>query len=86
MCSHYIYLDLSLDRSEGNLFQFNIVAGDIFNSENTVVGENTIRTIFKWWYEFGHGIICEVSHGEELEYTVTILDSAMRRFRSPVSW
>ena len=69
--THYTYLGLSLARNEGNLFRLNFSTGDIFNSDNVVVGhKNMISKIFSRLYDLAQGIIQNVKNGEELDYSV----------------
>ena len=65
--THYMYLGLSLARSEGNLFHLNFSTGDIFNRSNNVV---VSHKIFGRLYDLAQGIIRNVSDGEELDYSV----------------
>ena len=69
--THYTYLGLSLARSEGNLFRLNFSTGDIFNSDNVVVGHtNMISKIFGRLYDLAQETIQDLSNGEELDYSV----------------
>ena len=69
--THYTYLGLSLARSEGNLFRLNFSTGDIFNSDNVVVGhKNMISKIFGRLYDLAQKTIQDLSNGEELDYSV----------------
>ena len=69
--THYTYLGLSLARSEGNLFRLNFSTGDIFNSDNVVVGhKNMISKIFGRLYDLAQETIQDLSNGEELDYSV----------------
>lgn len=86
--THYIHLGLSLARSEGNLFRLNLTTGDIYNSENAVVGhKNMMRTVFDRLYKLAKSFVLEVSQGEEFDYSVDnarLIDGMVhRRHGSP---
>ena len=64
---HYTYLGLSLTWSEDNLFRLYFSTGDIFNSDNVLVGlRNMISKIFGPLYDLSQETVQDLSNGEEL--------------------